>query len=268
MSDTQRLFLLVVVATFLAAPTVHAQENWGTLDGRVTFHGKLPAIADWSERIKSHQDKVAFKKASPEDMLDPTWRIDGKTRGVANVCVYLKRPANGVLPIHSDDKVRKNVVTMDAPHCCFVPHTVAICPEWYDGSERGKTGQTFIIKNTSQTNHAFRFTALSPVFRGSANYPAKSEQTIDLRPQRLPIYVSCSFHAWMNGHVWVFDHPYFALTKADGAFTIPRVPAGMEIHVMAWHEAHGWLFTKNGKAMTLKAGKNTFDFQISAEPPK
>jgi hypothetical protein len=32
---------------------------------------------------------------------------------------------------------------------------------------------------------------------------------------------------------------------------------------MAWHESQGWLFTKNGKTMTLKAGKNTLDIHIN-----
>jgi hypothetical protein len=43
------------------------------------------------------------------------------------------------------------------------------------------------------------------------------------------------------------------------------VPAGMEVQVMAWHESQGWLFTKEGKTITLKSGKNTLDFEMSAK---
>jgi hypothetical protein len=69
----------------------------------------------------------------------------------------------------------------------------------------------------------------------------------------------------MSANVWCFDHPYFAITKTDGSFRIPRVPAGMEVQVMAWHESQGWLFTKEGKTMTLKKGKNVLDFEMSAK---
>ena len=72
-------------------------------------------------------------------------------------------------------------------------------------------------------------------------------------------------HVWMQAYVWVFDHPYYAITKADGTFAIPRVPADTEVQVMAWHESQGWLFTKDGRTMKLTKGKNTLDFEMSAK---
>jgi hypothetical protein len=42
-------------------------------------------------------------------------------------------------------------------------------------------------------------------------------------------------HTWMNGWIYVFDHPYFAVTDESGAFTIKDVPAG-EYTVELWHE--------------------------------
>ena len=99
----------------------------------------------------------------------------------------------------------------------------------------------------------------------SVNFVPKSLQKFDLLPQSLPLAVEGDLHPWMRAYAWVFDHPYFAITKEDGTFTIPRVPAGVEVHVMAWHESQGWLFTKNGKAMTLKSGKNTLDFEIGVK---
>ncbi len=38
--------------------------------------------------------------------------------------------------------------------------------------------------------------------------------------------VVCDTHAWMLGWVHVFDHPYFAVTNDQGAFSIPELPAG------------------------------------------
>ena len=42
-------------------------------------------------------------------------------------------------------------------------------------------------------------------------------------------------HTWMNGWIYVFDHPYYAVTDEGGAFTIKDVPAG-EHTLELWHE--------------------------------
>jgi hypothetical protein len=122
-----------------------------------------------------------------------------------------------------------------------------------------------IVKNSSGVSHHLRFLAdpkYNPPY-GKAYPGAARERVVEFRPQPLPMTVQCDIHLWMTGYAWVFDHPYFALTTADGSFTIPRVPTGIEVHLMAWHESQGWLFTKNGKTMTLKAGKNTLDIHIN-----
>ena len=38
--------------------------------------------------------------------------------------------------------------------------------------------------------------------------------------------MKCDVHAWMNAWIGVVDHPYFAVTGADGAFTLANLPAG------------------------------------------
>jgi hypothetical protein len=42
-------------------------------------------------------------------------------------------------------------------------------------------------------------------------------------------------HTWMNGWIYVFDHPYFAVTDESGAFAIKDLPAG-EYTIELWHE--------------------------------
>jgi hypothetical protein len=41
----------------------------------------------------------------------------------------------------------------------------------------------------------------------------------------------------MGGYLVAFDHPYFAVTDEDGAFSIANVPAGT-YRLTVWHE--GW----------------------------
>ena len=58
----------------------------------------------------------------------------------------------------------------------------------------------------------------------------------------------------MHGIVWIFEHPYHAVTKADGSFRIDNVPTGVELTFKAWHETHLEPFEK--RPITLQAGAN------------
>lgn len=49
------------------------------------------------------------------------------------------------------------------------------------------------------------------------------------------VRVRCALHPWMRGYVAVFDHPYFAVTDANGRFTIDSLAPG-SYTMMVWHE--------------------------------
>ena len=43
---------------------------------------------------------------------------------------------------------------------------------------------------------------------------------------RRPIVLGCKFHGSMRAWIYVFDHPWYQITAADGGFTFNDVPAG------------------------------------------
>jgi hypothetical protein len=49
------------------------------------------------------------------------------------------------------------------------------------------------------------------------------------------VEVRCAMHPWTRGYIAVFDHPYFAVTGADGSFKIDSLPPGT-YKMMVWHE--------------------------------
>ena len=53
-----------------------------------------------------------------------------------------------------------------------------------------------------------------------------------------PIELRCDFHPWMRAYLFVMEHPYFAVTDAQGRFTIKGLPAG-SYTLSIWHEAFG-----------------------------
>ena len=40
------------------------------------------------------------------------------------------------------------------------------------------------------------------------------------------VCIDCDAHGWMEGWIYVVDNPYYAVTGADGKFTITDVPPG------------------------------------------
>ena len=58
----------------------------------------------------------------------------------------------------------------------------------------------------------------------------------------------------------MFDHPYYVLTNKDGEFTIPHIPAGAKVQIMAWHEGVGYVLGREGTPIVIgKDKKHTMD---------
>jgi hypothetical protein len=168
---------------------------------------------------------------------------------VANVFVWIApAEAGGALPVHPALKdVKDKQVVMDIPCCQYAPRCVAL-----------REGQELVVKNSSNFAHNTRWIGQPDINPGgSPLVPANKEYTITgLKAQKLPLVVECNIHPWMHGRVGVFDHPYFALTDADGAFEIKLTPRG-KYRLMVYHEL-GWRGGKagrDGQPITVQGGQ-------------
>jgi hypothetical protein len=270
------VFVLALCSLFLVGNVGRGQQllktnGWGSLSGKVTLNGDLPDVENLVAKMMGHADKACClnPKAKPEEKVDQTWIVDPKTKGVANVVVWIKAPKDTYFPIPAKFQNRKDEVLIDQPHCAFLPRVSAINPVYFDGAKMVNTGQPVTIRNSAVVSHNIRALG-NPKFGNdgfNVNLAPKTEldATAKFKPQPLPISMNCDIHTWMAAKLYVFDHPYYAITKADGTFEIPEVPAGAEVSIMAHHEDKGWLVKgqKNGDPLTIKEGKNTIDFQIN-----
>jgi hypothetical protein len=251
----------LVAAAFFALsalfvmPSPAAAQGWGTVRGKVTWAGAIPA----PEKINVDQDQKHCLKDGP--LFKETFVINAKNKGVKNVFVWLA-PADkdSRLPVHPDlQKVPAAVVVIDQPCCAFVPHAVAM-----------REGQTVEAKNSAPVPHNFKWSG-HPLKNPGGNQiiPPGGKLLIDnLKADRLPISVGCDIHKWMTGYIRVFDHPYFAVTDANGRFEIKNAPAG-NWRLIAWQEGVGWVNAggKNGEPITVNAGKDTsVQLQVKAAP--
>jgi hypothetical protein len=86
--------------------------------------------------------------------------------------------------------------------------------------------------------HARQEGARDPFNYAMPNSAWPDKQTIQkrmLRPGRVSI--SCDVHMWMNAWLFVVEHPYYAVTNAEGRYTLKDVPAGA-YQLRLWHA--GW----------------------------
>jgi hypothetical protein len=180
------------------------------------------------------------------------------------VYLWLEDPNGNALPIHpSLQKAPKGDVVMDQPRCQFVPHALAL-----------REGQTLLAKNSSPIAHNYNYTSLNQEVNPSGNFlmPAggKPVPIKNLRAVDKPILISCNIHPWMSASVRVFNHPYYAVTDADGKFEIKLAPAG-NYRLKAWHQGSGWLGGakgKNGQPIVVRAGADTDVGELKIGPKK
>ncbi|MCX7700189.1 MAG: hypothetical protein N2039_04875, partial [Gemmataceae bacterium] len=138
---------------------------------------------------------------------------------------------NDKIPIHpSLAQVPSKPVVIDQPMCLFEPRIVML-----------REGQKLQIKNSAPIAHNARISG-SPDVNGTINLTVPPGGMIErnLRAERRPLMLACDIHGWMAGRIGVFNHPYFALTAADGSFEIKNAPAGKFL-IYIQHERGGWL---------------------------
>ena len=105
----------------------------------------------------------------------------------------------------------------------FTPHILPVMAgtkvEWPNNDN--------IFHNVFSDSDAKRFDL--ELYKG--NPPSKN--VIFDKPGKVDVY--CSIHANMHCIVLVMENPYFAMTDADGHYTITNVPPG-KYKLKAWHE--------------------------------
>ena len=88
------------------------------------------------------------------------------------------------------------------------------------------------IEAKDSTGATEAFNVAQPI-QGSVN-------EVRLEAEEGMLQVKCDVHRWMTEYIGVVDHAYFAVSDANGSFTIENVPAGRHT-LVAWHEKLGTL---------------------------
>lgn len=191
----------------------------GSISGKVVFEGAIPPAG----RVDMDGDPQCARLHSTP-VLDEAVAAkgDGRNNYLANVFVYVK---SGL----EDKKFEpvSNEVVIDQKGCWFGPRVLGV-----------QTGQTLKVTNSDPLTHNIH--PMPQVNRewNQSQAPGAEPFIRKFGKPEVMIRVKCNIHPWMHAWVGVVDHPYFAVTGADGAFTLPNLPPG-SYTLEAWHEQLG-----------------------------
>src|SRR5262245_23148996 len=212
----------------------------GEIKGVVAFEGTAPK----NEPIKMNADPVCLKEAKGPQSQE-TWTVGGDGKTLGNVFVYVK---DGLGNFVFDTPTES--VKLDQKECRYHPHVFGV-----------RVNQPVEIVNSDPTLHNIHALpkSNSEFNNGQPIQGMKMSHTFTAKEVMVPF--KCDVHGWMNAYVGVLDHPYFAVTGPDGAFSLKSLPPGTYT-VEAWHEKLG----AQTQSVTLGA-KETKDANFAFKAP-
>jgi hypothetical protein len=184
----------------------------GLLAGRVVFTGPVPPLPP-IEVLKDHE---ACGPLVPAEALV----VSARTRGVRWAVVSVDGPPGPPAP--------PGELTLENRQCRFMPHVAAL-----------RVGDELAIVNADPVLHNLRAWIDGEARRQVFNVVQPTQGQVTRRTIKRPgvIRLTCDTHVHMSGYLVAFDHPWFAVTDAEGEFRLDDVPAGTW-RVSVWHE--GW----------------------------
>jgi plastocyanin len=198
---------------------------------------KAPATND--QQTGSVEGTVIYRADAERPWRYARYYVKDRHQGqLAEAVVALKF---GALKRESSDEAA--TVVVDQKDFQFIPETVAI-----------RAGDRVKFLNNDKEVHNVR--TVHPRHSFNANVLSGSEQVETFREAggiRLPYQVECAYHSAMRSWIYVFDHPYYQLTRTDGRFRLAKIPQGEYILEMA-HPAGQLRWSRK---IHVAAGKTT-----------
>jgi hypothetical protein len=199
----------------------------GAVEGRVTWDGPPPEVPSYHAPVSPGNEHAGDERRDWPNPHAP--HIDPTTKAVAGVVVFLR----GVDPKKArpwdhppvrvelrDYQVHVCQGDRDAP-CGFV-----------------RRGEEVTLVSRQAIFHSLQVRGAAFFTRAFPDPDRPCTGRFD-RPGVVELASGCGYF-WMRGRLFVAEHPYYALTDAEGRFALPRVPPGeYELVCWApdWHEA-------------------------------
>lgn len=168
----------------------------GRIEGTVRYTGRIP-------------DSDTPDNAG---MVAPLLEVDEPEGGLRYAVIYL-------VGIEVNDAPQREAdhLGVDQRDLAFHPHVTAV-----------RAGRSVRFSNSDPENHNVRAQSRVPgnEFNITTASGLEYEKPFEVEPEYAPILLACDIHVWMRAWVYVFDHPFFAVTDEEGRFAIGPLPEG------------------------------------------
>ncbi len=232
-----------------ASPSAVQVAGYGTLQGKIVLKGSAPSVPP---TIQQSQIKPDDKAVCIYDQISHHANLQvGPGGEFGDVFVYLP----GTPPGARASEAPPEPVKFDQKTCMFTPHCLTAL-----------AGQTILVLNSDPILHN---THTFPQRNSPFNQGVKPNESVGVplvyqRSEKTPVKVVCDIHPWMGAFQLPLDHPYAAVSSAEGTFTIADLPAGTHEFTI-WHELGGALDSRY--RVTIEPNVTT-DVVVEIDPAK
>ena len=206
------LSLLMSLVGIEIVVSVSANQDTGTIQGKVSLNATAPVL--------------------PQIVVDKTVHICGEMLIDPILMVQEGGVKDAVVWVELEDEFHTTVkpqppISLKSQNCLFHPRIQA-----------AKVGTYLHLSSGDKTAHnphgwwnnertVFNITLLDP----SLKFKRKLRWAGIYR-------IECDTHTWMKSYIWIFKHPFFAVSDEKGKFLLKNVPVGRHT-VKMWHEILG-----------------------------
>lgn len=218
------------------APVAAAPTGTAVITGTVTVDGTVP------------EPSVIDMKAKPECAAH-TAKTDnllvGADKGLKDCFVHISKGLTGKYSPPATPAV------LDQKGCMYSPHVFGIM-----------VGQDLEIRNSDPWSHNVNCKDVPPFNAAMVAGQAPIAKKAWFKKKSIPASFACDVHPWMSAKACVVENPYYAVTDANGKFSITGLPAG-KYTVEVWHErVPGLTIAVSTAEVEVKDGETkTQDFQ-------
>ena len=219
-----------------AAPATTPQETYqvdpavaASVAGTVKFAGEAPKL------VPINMGGDVECKETQDGPVYPETVVVNPNGTLKNVFVVVTAGLEG-----KTFEAPSTPVHIDQQGCTYVPHVVGL-----------QVGQPLEVTNSDPTLHNVHPLPDDNVEwnKSQAAGAGAIEETFSKPEFMIP--VKCNIHPWMRAYVNVVEHPFFAVTDENGAFSITGLLPG-EYTLRAVHER----FEPQESQFTVAAGEN------------
>jgi plastocyanin len=167
------------------------------------------------KQIPINIDQYVCGKNRESDELDV-----GPNRGIRWAVVSLQVAPPGPRP-----EPPSKPVQMDQQQCVYIPRVVVV-----------PVGGTVEFLNSDRLLHNLHSVSTENPTFNRTQPKGRTIPVVFKKPET--VRVDCDLHTWMRAWVVVAEHPFYAVTGANGEFVLDNVPPG-KYTLKIWQEALG-----------------------------